>query len=122
MSEEMEGSNWYQGIRLGMPVFDVNGEVVGRVEKVHTGYDIPGIPRTDSDADEAISDAFEETFDPVDELDEELLEDLYRGGFIRVEGPNLLGSDRYVETENIAEVSPEGVHLNVRADEVRKNI
>lgn len=122
MSERMESPEWYAVIKPGMPVFDSNGVVVGRVEDVHQGYDPPGVPRPEADADEDLFEALKETFDPVEELDEDMRKRLYQAGFIRVDGPNLLGSDRYIDTDTISEVSDEGVHLNVERDTLRSNL
>ena len=110
-------------INEGMDVFDRTGDKVGEVDYVYFGEIDPTTPEveatTPSDRDpreasvvDIVADAFR-----ADDLPEELRERLQMHGFIRL-NTGMLRSDRYVLPEQIASVTSNAVHLNVKLDEL----
>jgi hypothetical protein len=113
-------------VSKGMKVYDLNGEEIGTVERVYVSQIQPDEAREPepnrSDepdmAREGLWDVFEEVFDPVDELEEDMRVELWRSGFIRLDAPGLTGEKRYISPYRISDVSDEGVRLAVSYDEL----
>ena len=108
-------------IKKDMKVFDNSGEEIGTVEWVHfgeaggpsaTGAASPSTEHVQSDLIETMGKAFKS-----DDLPQELRERLLMRGFVKMDSKKLFGSDRYVMSDQIAEVDSKGVHLGVEDTE-----
>jgi hypothetical protein len=126
----MEGKNdeaaggAFGRLHEGMHVVDATGEDIGTVDYFEMGNP------------EAVTTAGNELRTPggligsaanaiapgesEPDVPEPLRSRLRRGGFIKIDGPGLLASDRYVSTENVSEVTQDRVRLNVRKDQLPK--
>jgi hypothetical protein len=54
------------------------------------------------------------------DVPEPLRSRLLRSGYIKIDGPGLLDTDRYVASDRVRDVSGERVHLSVRKNELAK--
>lgn len=109
----------------GMTVYDATGDEVGEVEHVYFGAesDTTGVeqatvsPPPQSEPN-IFAEALIDVFDPDEEIPEEIAGELWRKGFIRVDGAGLFAADRYVTADKIARVTDDEVHLLVKRDEL----
>jgi len=109
-------------VQRGMHVVDAAGEDVGRVDIVQMGD-----PQAETTAgNETLP---ERPFDLVatalggekePDVPEPLRSRLVRGGYLKVDGPRLLASDRYVPAEYVRSVSEDRVQLSVGRDALAK--
>lgn len=103
----------------GMTVLDVEGAEVGTVEEVRLGD--PGAVTTDADGADGTGAHFPplvDAFAADDDLDTQSRERLARVGYLRVDAKGLFTGHRYVEADQIAEVSGDRVLLGVQADQL----
>ena len=103
-------------VHEGMHVVDSSGEDIGRVEAVSMGD--PEASTTAGNEERgrggalgAVADVFGGEREP--DVPEPLRSRLVREGYIKVDGPNLLESDRYVPSEYVRDVSEDRVQLSV---------
>jgi hypothetical protein len=112
-------------VQEGMHVVDADGEEVGKVEHVFLGDVGPSGqergqgPATASEPDVMRDSFFDQLAQGLrdDNLPETVRNRLLRGGFLRL-GGGLLGRDRYIMPEQIADVSGERVTLKTTRDEL----
>jgi hypothetical protein len=109
-------------VREGMAVVDAAGQPVGTVDVISMGDPEAATdrgselqPRGDilSAAARALGDARTEP-----DVAEPLRSRLIRHGFLKVDGPDLLDTDRYVGADQIASVVGDAVTLRVRRGEL----
>jgi hypothetical protein len=106
-------------VREGMTVVDATGEELGTVELVRMGdpqaVTTRGNVRQTNDLMEIVAKVFTGA-EPS--LSEAKREQLVRYGFIKIDGPGLTDTDRYVRSDKIREVSGETVVLAVSKDQL----
>lgn len=129
--ETSEETRLLRQVRRGMPVYDQDGEPVGRVEHVVPGNLSEGSAELGVGPDEvtysgvqeegSMWDAFEDTFEPVEEIDKDMMADMRRRGFLRIDGPDLTPAGRYILARQIESVGPDGVRLDVTRDELTRD-
>lgn len=121
--------NLLENIREGMTVYDKEGRELGKVDRVHTGAQKSELPYTyggtlpgkkPGEDDSILAKIIEEYFDPMDKLHEEIQEELYLHGFIRLLTGKLEGQDRYIQPHQIHSISEEGVHLHTSEEDLKK--
>jgi hypothetical protein len=105
-------------VDTGMTVVDADGNEVGTVDDVRMAD-----PGTDTAAGQAtqepgdtwswLADAFADSG-----LSQQARERLARLGYVRVDASGFFSGHRYVESDQIASVSGDRVHLSVAADEL----
>ena len=108
-------------VKDGMEVVDAAGEKVGKVEYLKMGD--PQAVTTAGEEHEAgglIGRVAQTVFPDETEPDvpQPLRAQLMRNGFIKVDGPGLLDTDRYVRADLIESVSGDRVILRVRKDQL----
>jgi hypothetical protein len=112
-------------VHEGMQVVDSAGDEVGKVELVKMGD--PEAATTQGSESEArgLIGAIGRALTP-DEAEPDvpapLRDNLLRTGFLKVDGPGLFGTDRYVRADLIQAVSPDRVILVVRKDQLPREI
>ena len=112
-------------IEEGMTVVDLAGEKIGKVEYVQFG-DPQAITTQGNDLErpsggligEAAMTLFGDEREP--DVAEPLRTQLLRYGFIKVDGPGLTDTDRYVRADLIGNVSDDIVTLKVSKDQLPK--
>jgi hypothetical protein len=108
----------------GMTVLDSTGVEVGKVETVKMG-DPEAVTTEGQDAGEsegvvrALADSI---FGAEPDVPGPLAARLLRLGYLKVDGKGLLEADRYVARDEIAEVADNTVRLNVRKDQLAKEM
>lgn len=116
-------------VRDGMKVYDANNNELGTVDYVYLGEASPGaaevgdvpetvMPPTDT-RDELIG-MVQRAFDK-DDLPKELRDRLLLAGFVHVDVPGLFAHNRYVLSDQIAQVTGEGVILRATRQELVKD-
>lgn len=112
-------------VREGMTVIDAAGETLGTVEYVQMGdpdaattHGSTQTPLGSQLPKSVISGATEPFFGDEPEVPEPVRSQLIRHGFIKVDNPGLLGSDRYVRGDHIREVSNDKVILKLTRDQL----
>lgn len=128
-------------VREGMPVYDLAGEEVGRVDMVYLGT-------VDEAQDQDVREEQGDSLDPVrpvatsltDQPGEDMLvnptgeflgsdvglpeshrSQMLRQGFIRIEGNDSSQPERYALAGHIASVSDENVELHISEEELLRN-
>jgi hypothetical protein len=110
-------------VQEGMRVVDAAGQEIGKVEYVKMGD--PEAVTTEGNQDRPTDLLGRITENALDEESEPdvagpLREKLRRTGFLKIGGHGLLGTDRYVSSERVGQVSGDVVRLTVRQDELAK--
>ena len=109
-------------VHEGMHVVDAAGDEVGRVQAVQMG-DPEAVT---ADADTPRRTVFESAVQAVasDEAEpdvpEPLRSRLIRSGYLKIDGPDLMDTDRYVSSENVGDVREDRVVLSVRKDQLAR--
>ena len=107
-------------VQEGMHVRDASGEDVGHVEMVQMGdpeaWTTEGNEGRPHSGLEHVAEALGAEREP--DVPEPIRSRLMRSGFIKVDGPGLLASDRYVPSEYVRDVSEDTVRLSVRKDDL----
>jgi hypothetical protein len=109
-------------VREGMRVVDAADQDVGRVDIVAFG----DAEATTAQGDERPHDlihAAAEAFAPGErepDVPEPLRSRLVRGGYIKIDGPGVLDTDRYVPADQVGGVSNDRVYLRVRKEQLAK--
>ncbi len=125
--EKDTGSKILQRVRTGMIVYDRNDQRVGTVADMYFGSSSERANEEGTGAataqnpdarDNTLFDDFARAFALNEQIPETLRARLLRSGFLRTDAPGLLGRDKYVLPEQIADVSTERVRLNVTRDEL----
>ena len=112
-------------IEEGMTVVDLAGEKVGKVEYVQFG-DAEAVTTEGNDLErpgggfigEAALGVLGDEREP--DVNEPLRTQLLRYGFIKVDGPGLMDTDRYVRADLVGNVSDDVVTLKVSKDQLPK--
>lgn len=110
-------------VRVGMKVFDSNGEEIGEVSDLKQS-DAQSV--TTDGQEMATNDSFvgniAEAFGAEDEpaVDEPLRTQLVRMGYIKIDAKGLFAGDRYARADAIAGVDANGVRLNMTKDALTK--
>jgi hypothetical protein len=128
--EPQYGNRLLTQIYEGMTVYDRAGEKLGTVERVYLGevsneVDKRGggpvtAPSPGGGESSLIEDVATAIF-PSDHVPETLRQRLLRHGFLRIDSTGLLAADRYVMSDQIADVSGDRVTLRVTRDELIKS-
>jgi hypothetical protein len=109
-------------VQEGMKVYDAAGDEVGRVQAVQMGDPAAVTVRADDRPRDLVDSIVEAV--GVDEAEpdvpEPLRSRLRRSGYLKIDGPDLLDTDRYVSSENVREVSGDKVQLSVRKDQLAR--
>jgi hypothetical protein len=115
-------------ISKDMTVFDSNGEMLGRVDTVYIGSASGRLPDTgdpqvqpdmlESGTEDTIYDAIVDTFNPTDEIEEEVRQRLLYDGFVRVGRAVPPGPDYFITPDQISFVDANQVHLHSTRDEL----
>jgi hypothetical protein len=111
-----------ESVYKGMKVVDVAGEKVGTVEYVGMGD--PGDVTTEGNRpQEGILGGLVDAVtggQPEPDVAGPMRDQLIRDGFIKIDGPGLFHTNRYVRSDHIASVKDDTVTLSVRKDELAK--
>jgi hypothetical protein len=108
----------------GMTVVDSTGAEVGKVEAVKMG-DPEAVTTEGQEVGEsqgvvrALADSI---FGSEPDVPGPLAARLLRMGYLKVDGKGLMEADRYVARDEIAEVSDSVIRLNVRKDQLTKEM
>jgi hypothetical protein len=108
----------------GMTVVDSTGAEVGKVERVKMG-DPEAVTTEGQDVGEsegvvrALADSI---FGSEPDVPGPLAARLLRLGYLKVDGKGLLEADRYVARDEIAEVADHIIRLNVRKEQLTKEM
>jgi len=119
MSEFGQSSGLIERVGTGMTVVDADGVEVGTVEEVRSG-DAEAVTSGATDPDDTgtafppLADAF--TADSG--LDPQAQARLARLGYVLVDAKGLFSGNRYVEPDQIADVSGDYVRLSVTVDQL----
>ena len=107
-------------VRQGMHVVDAAGEDVGRVEMIQMGDTEAATTEGNEDRNPAPFDLVAEALGGEREPDvpEPLRSRLIRSGYLKLDGPHLMESDRYVPGDYVRDVEGDRVRLSVRKGEV----
>jgi hypothetical protein len=107
-------------IHEGMKVVDVAGDEVGKVDLVQMGdpqattVDTETRPQTVLDS--VVQAVALDESEP--DVPEPLRSRLRISGYLKIDGPDLMDTDRYVSSQNIREVREDRVMLSVRKDDL----
>jgi hypothetical protein len=106
-------------VREGMNVVDAAGQEIGRVELVRMGDPQAATPRGNMPAPSGLIEALREVFaGDESSIPEAKREQLLRMGFIKIDGPGLADTDRYVRSDQISHVAGDTVTLTVTKDQL----
>lgn len=109
-------------VQHGMHVVDAAGEDIGRVDFVQMGD--PQATTTAGNEDvrpspfDLVAEALGDGREP--DVPEPLRSRLVRSGYIKVDGPHLLDTDRYVPSQYVRDVAGDRVQLSVRREDVAR--
>ncbi len=103
-------------VQEGMRVVDVNGEELGKVERVKMGNPDAATVSPASWNDPGLIAAFLGASEP--DVPEALAGRLMRFGFIKIDGKGWIDTDRYVTADQIGRVSRDTVTLTVDKERV----
>lgn len=109
-------------VHEGMHVVDASGAEVGRVQLVQMG-DPQAQTVSDTDKPRDIIGVMGEAVFPNErepDVPEPLRSRLQRSGYIKIDGPDLLDTDRYVASDRVREVAEDRVRLSVRKDQLAR--
>jgi hypothetical protein len=138
MIQEVQMEDRYYNSNLGgqilsqiskdMTVFDSNGEMLGRVDTVYIGSASGQLADTgdpqvqpdmlESGTEDTIYDAIVDTFNPTDEIEEEIRQRLLYDGFVRVGRAAPPGPDYFITPDQVSFVDANQVHLHSTRDEL----
>lgn len=106
-------------VRTGMRVVDLTGEEIGTVERVQMG-DPVAVDRSVSSASAAdeLTAGVAALFGADLEIPDVKARQLLRVGFIKVDGPGIFDTDRFVGADRIARVWNDTVQLTVRREQL----
>jgi hypothetical protein len=109
-------------VHEGMHVIDVTGTEVGRVQAVQMGDPEAVTVDTESPSRTVVESAIQAVSmdEPEPDVPEPLRTRLRRSGYVKIDGPDLLDTDRYVGSEAVREVRGDRVQLSVRKDELAR--
>ena len=109
-------------VQHGMHVVDAAGEDIGRVDFVQMGDPQASTTAGNEDVRSSPLDAVAAAFGRESEPDvpEPLRSRLVRSGYIKVDGPGLMATDRYVPSDYVHDVTGDRVQLSVRKEDVAK--
>jgi hypothetical protein len=105
-------------VREGMTVRDVTGQELGTVEYVKMGNPDAATAGGNTYQSNDLIEAAMAAFGTGSEVPEPERRQLLRYGFIRIDGPSLSDTDRFVRSDKIKEVSGETVTLAVSKDQL----
>ena len=106
-------------VRVGMTVRDASGQDLGTVERVEIGD--PDAATTQGNAPahhDIVTDFAAAAFGGDAEVAEPKRSQLLRYGFIRIDGPGLTDTDRFVRSDKIENVAGNTVTLSVTKDQL----
>ena len=119
------GTSLIEQVYEGMQVVDSAGEELGKVEFVKMGDPQAATTQGSESESRGLIGAIGRAIAP-DEAEPDvptpLRDRLLRTGFFKVDGPGLFGTDRYVRADLIQAVSPDRVILQVRKDQLPREI
>jgi hypothetical protein len=111
-------------VHEGMHVVDSGGREVGRVQYVQMGDPeaVTTAGQDDRPRDDLITTVANAVFPDEREPDvpEPLRSQLRRSGYIKIDGPGLLDTDRYVPSTHVSEVAEDRVRLSVRKEDLAR--
>lgn len=109
-------------VRIGMPVVDVTGEVLGRVSYIQMGDpEADTVSRLVAEKPSYLG-PVKNVFSDEPELPEPFHRQLLRVGFIKVDGPGFFHhTHRYVRADQIADVAAGQVRLTLPKERILVN-
>ncbi len=106
-------------VRAGMTVRDARGQDLGTVERVEIGNPDAATTRGNASAHhDIITDVISAALGGDADVPEPKRSQLLRYGFIRIDGPGLTDTDRFVRSDHIANVSGNTVTLSVTKEQL----
>jgi hypothetical protein len=108
------------GVREGMRVIDAADQEIGKVELIRMGDPEAVTGEGQRQPTDLLTAAAEAIVPDEREPDvpAPLRSRLVRSGFIKVDGPGLADTDRYVTPDRVREVREDRVYLNVRKEQL----
>jgi hypothetical protein len=109
-------------VHEGMKVVDAAGDEVGKVDLVQMG-DPQAVTQSAEDRPRSVMDTVVEAvgFDEAEpDVPEPLRSRLRISGYLKIDGPDLLDTDRYVSSQDIQDVRDDRVMLGVRKDDLAR--
>ena len=103
-------------VRPGMKVVDAGGRAVGEVAYVQMGDPEAATTQGAETAATNVLEAFVAIGESEPDVAEPLRSQLLRYGFVKVDGPDLADTDRYVRSDRIARVEGDVVTVDVPAE------
>ena len=117
MADMTSSSGPITHVRPGMDVVDVAGDKVGTVEDVRMSDEGVATAEGQEGAGSAgVLGAVADAFTGGGDVPAQEQERLARIGFLRVDAKGMFTGDRYVASDEIAEVRGDTVHLSVNGD------
>jgi hypothetical protein len=109
-------------IHEGMKVVDAAGDEVGKVDIVQMGDPQAATIDTDARPRNALDSVVQAIAPDESEPDvpEPLRSRLRISGYVKIDGPDLMDTDRYVSGQDIRDVRDDRVMLNVRKDQLAR--
>jgi hypothetical protein len=109
-------------VQPGMHVVDAAGEDVGKVDMIRMGDPEAQTTAGNNDLRAEPFDVLAKAMGGEAEPDvpEPLRSRLVRSGYMKLDGANLLDTDRYVSMDKVRDVADDRVRLSVRRDELIK--
>ena len=108
-------------VHEGMHVVDATGKDVGSVEMVQMGDSQAATTAGNEDRNTGLLEAVARAIDEREpDVPEPLRSRLVQHGYLKIDGPGLLESDRYVPGNYVRDVSDDRVRLSVTRDELAK--
>ncbi len=106
-------------VREGMLVRDADGNELGTVDYIQMGNPDAVTPRgTTAAPDDLFTVAVKSIFGGQADVPEPKRSQLLRYGFVRVDGPDLSDTDRFIRSDQIKDVSEDTVWLRVAKDQL----
>lgn len=110
-------------VQNGMKVVDAAGQEIGAVEYVKFGEPGAATTRgTETEPSELVGKIAETLVGEAPEMPQPLRDRLIRSGYIRIDGPDLFDTDRFVGASRIASVEDDVVRLSVTKEQLPEEI
>jgi hypothetical protein len=109
-----------EGVQPGMVVTDGAGRLIGTVELLRMGDTATDTARVEEHPSAAglVGQVFDAFVLSEPDVPEPLRSRLVRAGYLKIDGPGLFGTDRYVRADQIDAVEGDTVRLAVSASQL----
>jgi hypothetical protein len=110
-------------VHAGMAVVDNTGDRLGKVEMVHMGDPGASTTRGNEPRPENFAEKILDTFNDEDaepDVPEPLRSQLVREGYVKIDGPGIFDTDRYLRSDQIGRVVDDVVHVRVSRVEIAR--